>query len=287
MKASVVVFGLVCLAGAFVMATFGDLTGSGSESKSDFQTLPTSLDDLYPPKGPAPAYLLAMLDLARPFSGIVVDVQENDMANAMSNFKIFEKSYLKIAKMVPEWEQRYPLQPVEELAVAMNSGDPSKIMASVEKVDRVCHHCHLASMAAVEQKYRWGNFGDLVLTDPLSGQDVSYAKLMLMMQTNFTGIGVNLEQGQKENAMTQFAGFNDRFKAMADACIACHDSERKYFVDGEVVESIARLEQELSRGEINGDAIGNLMQSIGRESCLKCHLVHIPAAYAQQLSRAY
>ncbi len=247
------------------------------------QGIPASLDAYYPPQSPAPAYLLAMMNMERPFSAMVNDIFENDLANAKAGFQAFKKSYIDISGMVPEWKQDFPLQPVEELGVALESGDPKKIMPAVEKAGGNCHGCHVANMAPVQQKYSWSQFRGLSVTDPLSGQEVSYADLMQMMNTNFAGMGADVMQGQREKAKVQFDGFNARFQAMADACMDCHDSERKYYVDESVGSVIENLKLELSKPAIDPSSVNGLMDSIGKESCGKCHLVHIPAAYGQQL----
>lgn len=282
MKANIVVVGLVCLAAAVVFLTLADSVGTTPRPGITATALPASLANFYPPKSPAPAYFLAMHDLSRPFSGIVCDVFENDMANAQANFEAFKKAYLDVSNMVPEWKQDYPLEPLDKVEKALATGDPSKIMPAMEEMGKVCHVCHLATMGPVQQVYRWNRFDDIVITDPLSGQDMGYANFMLMIETSFTGLGVDLAQGQRENARKQLAGFKARFETMADGCIVCHDTERKYYVDSEITDMISRLGLELDKKEIDAKAVGDLMQSIGQESCGKCHLVHIPPAYAQQ-----
>jgi hypothetical protein len=154
----------------------------------------------------------------------------------------------------------------------------------VESVGAVCHSCHQAHMPRVQQKYRWGNFGDIALTDPLSKQDVSFAQLMLMIQTNFEGITNDLAQGQDAEAAQQLAGFQARFQEMSEACGKCHDSERLYYISADITELISGLQTELARPTVDPTAVGELLLTIGQESCSKCHLVHIPAAYSQQLS---
>lgn len=282
MKVRIVVVGFVCLAAAFVFLTLADSARTTPTTETATAVLPASLDQFYPPQSPAPAYLLAMIDMANPLSGIVCDVFENDLANAQAQFKNLKKSYTDVSNMVPEWKQQFPQEPLDRLEQALATGDPGKIMPVMDEVDKVCHGCHLATMGPAHHKYRWDRFDGFVMTDPLSGQDASYAKFMLMMQTNFSGIGVDLQEGQPENARRQFDGFKARFEAMADACDACHDSQRKYYVDNDITAMLSQIGQELAKDEINGKAVGDLLQAVGQESCAKCHLVHIPAAYAQQ-----
>ncbi len=243
--------------------------------------LPASLENLYPPKVEQPLFLLRMLGLNMPFTGIVVDLFENDLDHAKANYDKFKTQYLEISKLVPEWQNAYPMKPVEELGVSLQTGDRGKVMAAIENVGMVCHNCHSASMVKVQQKYHWPDFKIIAVLDPLTNQGVDYPRLMQYLNANFTGIGVDLEQGQVENARKQFEGFKLRFRAMKESCGSCHDTERKYYVDEGVQSLIDKLGQALYASAVDPKVVGELSQGIGMESCAKCHLVHLPAAYAK------
>lgn len=287
MKASVLTVGFMWIAGLCLAGSNNIASAAEKTLPAVAAHLPASLDNFYPPKNPAPAYLLAMLDLARPFSGMVADVMEGDMPNAQANYEAFKKLYVQTSAMIPEWKEAFPLEAVDQLGTALAGGDPGQIMPAVEAVGGTCHNCHLKSMAPVHQKYRWNDFGEIVVTDPLSGQDVKFAQLMMMMETNFTGIGNDLQQDQPEAAQKHFDGFNARFKAVSEACMICHDTDRHYFVSKDVTDMIAGLQAELNQPQADMGKIGGLLASIGNESCSKCHLVHVPAAYGQYALRAH
>ena len=177
------------------------------------------------------------------------------------------------------------MMPLNDLGVALKTGDPGKVMAAFEPVGKVCSDCHLANQSRVYYKYHWGDFHGIKIMDPLTQQEVSFAQLMLFLETSFTGIAVNLEQGQKENALKQFQGFQARFQAMEETCMNCHDTERHYYVDQSVKAMIDKLGQALDASPVDPKQIRMLTQGIGMESCFKCHLVHVPAAAAQMRQR--
>jgi len=104
---------------------------------------PDSLDNLFPPNTPAPVYLIEMFNLSGPFEGIGVDLQEQDTAGVKANYQAFKTQYDKVAGMVPEWQSRFPKEPVDALGQAINSGDPAKIGAAMGNVGEVCGSCHL------------------------------------------------------------------------------------------------------------------------------------------------
>lgn len=248
-------------------------------------TLPSSLDNFYPPKAPAPVYLLNMIELTTSFSGIVSDLFENDLENSRKNYQRFREKYSEISALVPEWKDLSPMGPVEELGVAMETGDPGQIMAAVEKAGELCNGCHMKYMPLVQQKYHWGDFDVISVTDPLSGQEVSFGQLMLMMDANMAGVGLDVEQGQRENAIIQAQGLEARFGALKQACSACHDSEREYYVGSVTLDMLDRMKLALEAESPDPQAIGNILNGIGVEGCFKCHLVHIPAAYARYQMR--
>lgn len=279
-------FTLSILLGSVIILTIGlEATISQSQKMEGAKPLasppPSSLDALYPPRAEQPIYLFRMLGLDTHFSGIVVDVFENDPEHAKANFKTFKAQYVEVSKMVPEWEKGFPMGPVEELGVALETGNRKKVMAAHDKVGKVCHDCHKVTMPQVEQKYRWGDFNAIRVKDPLTNEEVDFTQLKKYLAVNFAGISVDIEQGQRENAQKQFQGFNARFQALRETCENCHDTESKYYVDESVQVLLDKLGQVLRESSVDPKVVGTLTQGIGMESCLKCHLVHVPAAYAK------
>ncbi len=242
---------------------------------------PSSLDSLYPPVAPGPVMLQRMLELGEAFSGIAVDVFEQDVEHARAGLERFRNEYVAVSRLVPEWQAGYPAGPVDTLVAAVESGDPERIGAAFEGVGAVCHECHVANMAKVHYRYRWGDFAKIRLVDPSSGRELSYRQLMQEMETAFVGIGADLRQQQPDNARTQFATFQARFRLLATACVACHATEREYFIDAGVQQTVQRLGAVLQSDTPDAAAAAELGQQIGMESCAKCHLVHGPAALAK------
>ncbi len=255
------------------------------EEVAELQTMvgppPSSLDSLYPPVAPGPVLLQRMLELGAAFSGVAVDVFEQDVEHARASLDRFRTEYVAVSRLVPEWEAGYPAGPVEALEAAVESGDPERIGAAFEGVGAVCHECHVANMAKVHYRYRWGDFGKIRLMDPSSGRELSYRQLMQEMETAFVGIGTDLRQQQLDNARAQFETFQARLSLLATACVACHATERRYFIDAGVQQTVQRLGTVLQSDTPDAAAAAELSQQIGMESCAKCHLVHGPAALAK------
>lgn len=270
---------LVTLAAAAVSLS-GRTEVPAEASSVQTMAVPVSLESYYPPQAPGPVYLMEMHKLSTPFSGMMSDFFEGDQANALANYEAFRAQYLKIAGMVPEWQQAYPIGPVDELGTAIKAGEQAGVMQAAEAVGKACHNCHVSTMVPVQQRFHWGDFGAIAVTDPIGKHDASFVQLMHLIESDLSGIGNDLQQGQIENAKAHVQGLAQRFGTLQETCAACHDSERAYFVDNRVMQAIADLQPALEANPVQPEIVGRLLQTIGQESCFGCHLVHLPAAYA-------
>jgi cytochrome c556 len=244
-------------------------------------SLPSSLDNLFPPNAEQPVFQFMMLGMSMALSGTLVDLFEDDMENALGNFEKFKNQYSEIPKLVPEWADRFPMAPIDGLSDALATGDQQIIMSSFEKVGKVCHDCHIENMVLVQQKYHWGDFKDISVEDPVQKVDISFSELMRAIEMNFVGINIDLEQQQMENAFMHLEGFKARFEALEETCYACHVTDRYYYVDQSVKSLIDELEVSMNKSPIDPTEVMTLGQKIGNESCFKCHLVHLPAAFTK------
>ncbi len=236
--------------------------------------LPKSLDNLFPPKTQGPIWLFEMLELGEDFLSIPVDLSENDPQNASAHFEKFKAQYEETGKMVPEWEPFFPMYPVNSLEAALKSGDQKEVNAAIANMGQVCENCHLVNMPKVQQKYHWKTFDGKTFME-------IYPQLMKDIDFTFNGVVVDVEKNQRDNAKKHFMGFNATFQVMKETCKNCHTTERKYYVGSSVQGMIDDMGQALNEPSVNVTKVKALSQGIGQESCFKCHLVHIPAALAQ------
>lgn len=126
-----------------------------SSISEEYSAPPDSLDKYYPTQAKELVYLLKMIGLSIPLSGILSDSFEGDMGNVLPNFDKFKMLYSEISKMVQEWEEDYPPGPVEELRKAIVKGDQGEVMASYEKVGKICHDCHVVHGPAALTRLQW------------------------------------------------------------------------------------------------------------------------------------
>ncbi len=279
----VIVAGFLALVSA--ASAGGGLRPSPSEATPERGRLPESLSAFYPPAADRPVYLLKMLSLETSFSGVIADLMEGDVDGARGSFDDFQRRYRELAGMIPEWQGEYPEQKVKELGNALAVGDRGSALTAFEAVGGICHNCHIAAMVPVQQKYHWGDFGAVEVWDPLSGKAIGYRQFKQYLSTNLAGIAVDLGQRQSDRAREQFKAFRSRFESLSSSCQACHQTESRHFVDREMRDTIEELGSAFEDGPIATESVIELLQKIGRESCSKCHLVYLPAAYARHTAR--
>jgi len=174
------------------------------------------------------------------------------------------------------------MEPVEALGAAVATGETPAVMAAVDSVGAVCHNCHVQAMPQAHFRFSWADFADVEGLDPLTQEAVPFGILMRYLGANFIGITNDLRQGQPENAAMQLQAFRARFDAVGETCQACHDGERRYFVDSDIDSLLDDIGNAVSSADLA--AAEKAIQALGAESCRKCHLVHIPAAYSKQVA---
>lgn len=278
---STAVIALVALSVQSAPRRPADPSPSHSSSAEQLAELPASLAHYYPPTTSSPVYLERMVGLAFAFSGLVADLLEKDSANLQRGFESFRSQYVELARLVPEWESRFPMEPVEALGAALAADDDGSRMDAVGKIGRLCHECHLNSMVPVQQAHRWKRFAEITCEDRDTGGRVSHTQLMRDLDLAMAGIAADAVQGQAPQAQAYFRMFRKRFDQLEQSCLACHPGKREYYVDASIRSQVEKLGSTLEQPTIDTQRVMTLLQDIGAKSCGRCHLVHMPAAAAQ------
>lgn len=139
---------------------------------------PASLDSLFPPHAQGPAFLMSIIDMAMPLTGVFVDLMQGDSDHALAQYERFEAKYVEVAALVPEWESAFRLEPVEEPGASLRSEDQNQIMAAAGRIGASCQDCHVVQIPKGQQRYHWPRFSDVAATDPATGDEVSFKDLM-------------------------------------------------------------------------------------------------------------
>ena len=277
------VAGAIAVAGGAAVAAGQQVSQpSGVAQAVASHGLPASLDALYPPQAAQPQYLIGMVDLGARMSGVAVDLATQDFENVAASFAAFEAAYRATAGLVPEWADRFPIEPVAALGEALASGDPDRVGPAFAAVGGVCESCHHDTMVAVTQRFDWPDANAITVVDPVSGSKVSHAEFMHMLDFSLTGITHDLAQGQADSARQHYQAFKRRFTVLGEICEDCHGTEERfYFTDASSAARVEAIGEALDSADPNPAAVQGAAMEVGFNTCHRCHLVHVPAALSK------
>ena len=291
----VTLFFLFCLSGFLIFGLNGYNSTSANDKREHevykIEQPPKSLDRLYPPQAKEPVLLAEMIKLALFFTSISHDALQGDWENAQGGFDNFKEQIIKLSGMIPEWKEHFKMDLVEELGRAVAQKKVPAIMEVRNKKvgPAICGECHNEHRVAVWYRYHWKDFGKIMVDDPISQKTLSYYDYMFRVAGSFDGIGVDMKQGQPENAQKTFKAFTARVEALKKACNECHDpnkGEKKYYISADVMGMINDLGVEISKPSPAAERVDNLFMGIGINMCYKCHQVHVPAGDMQRVWRS-
>lgn len=242
--------------------------------------IPGSFDKYY--KIQPSEYLLKMNELSSSMENVVIDLQDGNISSANKSFNIFSMNYNNSSTMVDGWDRYYDTNEIDDLGRAIHSGNISEAFEMMDNVRDACTDCHREIRYVVWAMYDWKDFQDVKMnTTDANKSQVSWitAKTKYLLP-GFEGIGIGLREGQKEQTVKSFELFKNMFINMKDACGSCHNTERKYYVNEDVMSMIDAMEKEISTG--NPDKAEKIRLEIGSE-CHKCHIIHEPLQRIREL----
>jgi hypothetical protein len=244
---------------------------------------PKSLDQYYPPQTEVPEYLFAMFELEGPFGALGTSLADGNMENAQLYYGGLKEKYAELSEMVPEWSEEYwPSEPLDQLGEALQGTDPAAIGQAMGGVGAVCGRCHHDNRPGVWYRYRWGDFEEVTIDDPVSGETLEWEDYMFALADGFSGTGTYLAEGRLDKAREAIAGFQARFDGLQQGCESCHgEGERPAFLTSETKGLLAAAAAELNQEQPDPGKVNELVMEFGMESCYECHVVHQPAAVVQ------
>ena len=230
------------------------------------------------------AYTLAMLELGMRMGAATTAALRDDRDRALSALKSFREQNAAVAKMVPSWKDQFRDSAIAELESAVKArADVATRRSIVTRVEKTCTTCHARYMFPVQARYRWGNFASASVPGEQGG--LRFHQLMLDLSNNLGAVRGDVEAGQLANAQAAYKQLMERFNAMEQLCVNCHDQPREYFIDKNVKARLFKMGGLLRRGETRVSEYAHLFKDINEMSCLPCHQVHMPAAFQQAVMR--
>ncbi|VVB88050.1 Uncharacterised protein [uncultured archaeon] len=239
------------------------------------KSLPGALDKYYSgsiPETISGQWVRDMFAMAGAFDGIVVNLQEGDMANASANYNEFAVLYNNISDRVPEWKGYFNTTAVDMLGKDLAANNTPASFQDIGAIGATCSKCHGDNQPQVWAKYYWRNFQTVNVST--THGNMTWGDSMDALAGTYAGVGVNAAKGNQSAANDSFNQFRDLYTDVKVACSNCHDTPRFYYVSDDVFATIDQMGQNITDGNMN-NAIA-LQQSLGVQ-CYRCHVLHMPA----------
>jgi hypothetical protein len=227
------------------------------------------------------AYTLAMLELGMRTGAATTAVLRGDPDRARAALKSLREQMNKVGAMVPSWKPMFRTGVLDELDAAVaTKADLATRRKLVGKLEGSCTSCHARYMFQVQAQYRWGSFADAAISS--EGGTVTFHQVMLDLATDLGAVRSDVAAGQFPDATAAYKRLMERFGMMEQLCANCHDQPRQYFIDSTVKARLFKIGGLLRRADTNVAEYTALFNDVNEMSCLPCHQVHMPAAFAQR-----
>ena len=281
-----ILFVLFCMAGFLIFGLHGyNSTSANDKQKNgvyEVKLPPKSIDQYYQ-KAPSD-WLMAMFGIVGPMGAMETHLKVGNMDKAKEYFAAFKTGYVKASKMVPEWSDHFPSEPIENLETALDSGDSNKINLAIQGVGKNCAACHQEHLPAVWYKYNWKDFSKIKVPDPLTVKLRGWIEYMFGLHHSYSAAMTYLAEekagGKFDKTIEAIFDLEKRVEILNVGCQECHGKEdkRKYYTSPDVIDLLITARYELQKNQPNIEEVNKRLQIAGMESCYKCHLVHVPAA---------
>lgn len=234
-------------------------------------SLPKSLNEFYIGSSfeePSSEWVGEMFIQAGAFDGMVANIQEGDMTNAIISYNVFANEYKNISKKVPEWRNYFDISEVDKLGKDLKNNKQSAIPKDIEKIAATCEKCMGERRAQVWAKYYWRGF------DTVNIGGMPWPDAMKLLGVNFGGIAANAAEGNQTATNNSFNQFKTLYTDTKTACSNCHDTPRFYYVSDDVFAKIDQMGDNITANNMQN--VQDIQKELGIQ-CYRCHVLHLPA----------
>ena len=248
---------------------------------------PESLRNYYPPKSEKFEFINNMHTMSTSFYGVQLNINDDNWDKAIYWAEKLVETYKKTAKMVPEKKKYFDFKKAETYLNAVRSKDVDKVVKAAEELGKTCAKCHQDNEIAVKIYYRFPDFSNLKVEDPVDFTEYRFEKFMEKLAHSLQALNVYLTQNQPDKVQEHGMNFVERARAVKETCSKCHTNKRdvEAITGKDYDELLNKLENILSSEKPNLKEVAKLTQRVGL-TCYTCHNVHyIPAKIKSFLSK--
>lgn len=243
------------------------------------KTPPIELAQWYKPENKRQVWLHNMFKLRREMQAVTFYAHQQDAEHLQQWVGQLNEHYVKIADMVPTWQEKLALNSLNKLKIASEQNDFSSVLTQHKLLQKNCDSCHNDYQAITALTYRTPDFSSIVITPQLS-----FVEHMDRLIKQVNQIKISAQDGNKALALSSLEDLNSGMKELGGICVECHKKEAIAYPNDEMKKTLSSLKTSLESGTAKQQ--GRDLGTLAVLACARCHGTHrIAYGAKQQLSK--
>lgn len=231
------------------------------------KTPPIELAQWYKPENKRQVWLHNMFKLRREMQAVAFYADEQDAEHLAKWVGQLNEHYLKIAEMIPAWQQKLALETMRELTIATEQKDFSSVLVQHKTLQQSCNACHDDYQAITALTYRTADFSTIQITPQLS-----FVEHMDTLTRQVNQIKISAQDDNKVLALSSLASLNDEMKVLGGVCVDCHKKEGITYPSDAMKKTLSSLKTSLESGTAKQQ--GRDLGTLAVLACARCHGTH-------------
>ena len=235
---------------------------------------PASLAKWYKPENKRQAWLHTMFRLRRSMQAINEHAVQNNQAGMQKWIKKLNDDYLKMAEMVPEWEDEIKPRLLPELQMFARAGDSKRVTATLNMIERTCNDCHETYQAQTTAIYRSPDYEDIQVKN-INGTMSNFDDEMEALSISINRVLIALDDQQQSAALQASKDLKLQLKYLGESCNQCHKNDpapHERILGSATLQRLQSLQANILAMQVKESQ--KLMGEIAVTVCARCHNTH-------------
>jgi len=231
------------------------------------KTPPTELAQWYKPENKRQVWLHNMFKLRREMQAVQFYAENKDNEHLEKWALALNEHYLKIGKMVPNWNKKLDITTISSLQNQVVNQDYSAVLAAVNTLQNNCDSCHNDYQAITALTYRAPDFSTIEI-EP----SVSFNSHMHTLTKEVNQIKIASEDGMLDLAISSLTSLKQDMHKLGQVCTDCHKKDKKPYPSKQMKKTLLSLENSLKSGTVKEQ--GRDLGTLAVLACARCHGTH-------------
>jgi len=239
------------------------------------KTPPTELAQWYKPENKRQVWLHNMFKLRREMQAVEFYAQNKEAEHLQKWVVQLNQHYVKIADMVPVWQNKLSLKTMSELIKASEENDFLSVLVQHKVMQKSCDSCHDDYQAITALTYRTPDFSNIQITP-----EIRFVEHMDTLTRQVNQIKISAQDGNKPLALASLAELTDSMESLGGSCVDCHKKDRQAYPSEVMKKTLQSLQVSLESGTAKQQ--GRDLGTLAVLACARCHGTHRIAFGAKQ-----